>query len=280
MLQNPVYAGFTKHGLKTPEQRLHEPYISVEDYNLLNNGFRSIIIGTGPRKPSYISRVRCVCKEGSLNKNADRFRCPKCKRSGKEEDLFKAITRCLANYRYSKEDGLMTSVLRRLKMWRLQFIFEEIHSSLMNRKISRTMLIDKEALPYTAFSYEDIKKSNEVLSAFAAYHEKGFGELAVLWVEAYNAGEQLDFIMHMQLDLVYDADEKVAELKKPIPNMDTSKNSPSLEEVNQLVEERNNQRHTILKYIRDNPWLMAVMRHDLGFASGDFWTDFEDQLKD
>ncbi|GEM_PF-1336567 len=280
MLQNPVYAGYSDDAFQEEEPpRVHEQYIDVKDFNLLNKDYRTIKL---PRKTikTYVSLVSCICGDGKLNKSGEWVVCSKCNRRGSGDDLVKAISTCLAGYRFSNEYSVLTHMERRLKMGKFSLLIEKIRDSLHPRQESAGAIIDDDALQHKAISSKDLKTMADLLSAIDSYHEKGFGDLAVLWLEAHQAGEGRIFLEEMNLNLVHDTKTGDTELVENNANIVKSPSPISLEEVQEKVDARRNKRQEIFGLLSELSWLKAVLEYDVGIASGDFWTDFEDQLKD
>ena len=278
LLQNPLYAGYLENGGQIRANRVHEHYISEQEYNLLNKGKCAIEIGR-EYQLSFVSTIACACGRGRLHKDQGRIKCPKCGYKGLAVGtLAGMVTDKLRYYQIDVESATMDHISRRLKIGLFARLLERIQASLESRDGSAAAAIDMRALKYAGGGRELLDEVRGLLKVVKQYRETEYGFLAVAWLEEYMAGEGRKFLQAYGLEMTFDNELNVLKLNAAGLEVQAAPRPKTLNEINEIVVRRANLRKEIRRLVDSAPGLKAALEYDVGFASGDFWASYYDML--
>jgi len=280
LIQNPFYAGYATAGRQDAVNRVHEPYISEKEHNMLNRGHEKCqIILPKPHAMSYIPLVKCKDCGGKLNKKGGQAWCPDCHKTMKEETLANAIADALGGWRIDRDTAFANHLIRRLKMGKLERLVKDIRDAFQPYQSSGAAVVDPEGYDYAAVDERRLIEGMEALIlTLEGYNEIGYGEMAVEWLEARQAGRGREYIAEFGLELSYDFAAGRAIIDNCGPSVVASPLPLDATMAGKLVEERQNLRHEIKRLLEELPALVAVLEYDSGSVTGDFWTPFTDTL--
>lgn len=277
LLQNPFYAGYAQAGEQHEANMVHEHYINAKDYNHLNRGHKNIQLES-VRPRSYIPLIGCSCGQANFNKEDKIVICRACGKRYSRRDLELAIMEKLRHYRVETDATFLDHMARYLKMGLLGALLHEVKTVLQPRAASGKAAVDKLAMKHAGGGRDLLNKIAAVLRDIDQYQEKGYGELAVLWLEACRDDRQREFIEGFGLEMVYDTDLSEIVLYYAKPEVVWVDDPKSMAEIEEFVRQRNSLFFKIAGEIEKSPALKAVLEYDAGYASGDLWTRYHEML--
>lgn len=293
-LQNPIYAGYPDTGDVSKEDRVHEHYISADEYNKLNRGHKKQISEASEYHLTYVSKIKCGCGEKNLNKEGDKARCHACGNSIRENTLRDEIAAKFRWYYFEKDDHLLDSISNKLQVGLFRGLLEDYLAG-AKAAINPTGL--KHSIDYDA----GIKnKIDELIGALDNYSTMGSSELAVAWAECRDHVERRNLLNLLELEITFDfagaEGERISvkqvgrdipgyaenlsyavsrEPKYPLVRSD--KGTADLR-IQEIVRDRAVSMQEIRERLDQLPSIKALLEYELGYTTGDFWTPYADML--
>jgi len=275
IIQNPLYAGFLSDGQQLLENRVHSHYLEVSEYNALNMGYKRIDISIS-KKLTYVSMVGCDCG-GKLESRGEYAVCNQCSGSIQQSKLDKELTEAFRDYYIDKDYAVAEHMTRVILMGRFEKVLSQLSAVLKDYLKRDDVVVSKNKLKYRSVLTDPVIKVQKLQELVAKYNEKGLSEAAVLWKEAQDEGRGRCFLGDFCKQIMWSNETRRVTIS--VKENLTENNRPcSIKEIESIYAVRANLRVDIRKKVQELPVIQSLLRFDVGYVTGDFWTEYIDML--